>query len=106
MLKKQFKSYTKGLLVIDINKKGMGVAKSPEGIVYFIKNTIPGDIVDVNPYKKRKGYIEAEPIKWLTKSSKRVNPRCDYFGVCGGCKWQNMKMKSNYFTRKRALSMI
>ena len=48
----------------------MGVAKSPEGIVYFIKNTIPGDIVDVNPYKKRKGYIEAEPIKWVTKSTK------------------------------------
>ena len=39
MLKKQFKSYTKSLFVIDINKKGMGVAKSPEGIVYFIKNT-------------------------------------------------------------------
>ena len=91
MLKKPFKSYTKSLSVIDINKKGMGVAKSPEGIVYFIKNTVPGDIVDVNPYKKRKGYIEAEPIKWLTKSTKRANPKCDHFGVCGGCKWQNMK---------------
>lgn len=103
MLKKQFKSYTKGLLVIDVNKKGMGVAKSPEGIVYFIKNTIPGDIVDVNPYKKRKGYIEAEPIKWVTKSSKRVNPRCDYFGVCGGCKWQNMKYEEQLVYKEKSV---
>ena len=103
MLKKQFKSYTKSLSVIDINKKGMGVAKSPEGIVYFIKNTIPGDIVDVNPYKKKKGYIEAEPIKWVTKSTKRVNPKCDHFGVCGGCKWQNMKYEEQLVYKEKSV---
>ena len=103
MLKKQFKSCTKSLSVIDINKKGMGVAKSPEGIVYFIKNTIPGDIVDVNPYKRRKGYIEAEPIKWLTKSTKRVNPKCDHFGICGGCKWQNMKYEEQLVYKEKSV---
>ena len=50
---------------MDINAKGMGVAKSKEGAVYFIKNTVPGDVVDVRVYKKRRGYFEAEPTHWV-----------------------------------------
>ena len=103
MVKKQFKSCTTGLSVIDINKKGMGVAKSAEGIVYFIKNTIPGDVVDVNPYKKRKGYIEAETIMWVIRSNKREITKCSHFGGCGGCKWQNMKYEEQLVYKEKSV---
>lgn len=78
------------LRVIDINAKGMGVAKSEEGAVYFIKNVVPGDLVDVRVYKKRRGYFEAEPLNWIETSVDRVDPPCEHFGVCGGCKWQHL----------------
>ena len=75
---------------MDINAKGMGVAKSKEGAVYFIKNTVPGDVVDVRVYKKRRGYFEAEPTHWVQTSEDRTEPQCEHFGVCGGCKWQHL----------------
>ena len=90
MSRKRLDRQEKALEVIDINTKGMGVAKSAEGAVYFIKNVVPGDIVDIRAYKKRRGYFEAEPIKWVKLSSQRTNPVCLHFGVCGGCKWQHL----------------
>ena len=55
------------LHVVDINAKGLGVAKNKEGAVYFIKDVIPGDVVDVQVYKKGRRYFEANPIKWIKK---------------------------------------
>ena len=66
MSRKSINKIELGLQVIDINAKGMGVAKSEEGAVYFIKNVVPGDVVDVRVYKKQRGYFEAEPTKWIT----------------------------------------
>ena len=39
----------------------------------------------------------------MTKSSKRVNPRCDYFGLCGGCKWQNMKYEEQLVYKEKSV---
>ena len=72
MSRKKINKTEYGLDVIDINSKGLGVAKSKKGVVYFIKNTVPGDIVDIHAYKKRKGHFEAEPIKWIKRSSQRT----------------------------------
>ena len=90
MARKKIDRIEKGLMVIDINAKGMGVAKNDEGVVYFIKDVIPGDVVDVQVYKKGRRYFEAKPIQWITKSPHSTTPPCDYFGVCGGCKLQHL----------------
>lgn len=90
MSRKRIDRQEKGLEIIDINAKGMGVAKTVEGAVYFIKNVVPGDIVDVRVYKKRRGYFEAEPTAWVKTSPQRRTPVCEHFGVCGGCKWQHL----------------
>lgn len=79
------------LEIIDINSLGMGVAKDDSGAVYFIKDTIPGDVVKINIYKKKRDYFEAQPITFLKKSPHRVTPPCNHFGLCGGCKWQHFK---------------
>jgi 23S rRNA (uracil1939-C5)-methyltransferase len=90
MSRKKINRTEQALNVMDINAKGMGVAKSKEGAVYFIKNTVPGDVVDVRVYKKRRGYFEAEPTHWVQTSEDRTEPQCEHFGVCGGCKWQHL----------------
>jgi 23S rRNA (uracil1939-C5)-methyltransferase len=57
MSRKKIDRVEAGLHVVDINAKGMGVAKNDEGVVYFIKDVIPGDVVDVQVYKKGRRYF-------------------------------------------------
>ncbi|RYJ37014.1 RNA methyltransferase [Flavobacterium anhuiense] len=77
--------------VLDAGAKGVSVAKAPDGKVIFIPNVVPGDVVDVQTLKKRKAYYEGKAVKFHELSEYRVDPICEHFGVCGGCKWQNMK---------------
>jgi 23S rRNA (uracil1939-C5)-methyltransferase len=76
--------------VRDAGAKGVSVATAPDGKVVFIPNVVPGDVVDVQTFRKRKAYYEGKAIKFHELSEHRVTPVCDHFGVCGGCKWQNM----------------
>lgn len=78
------------VLIVDAGAKGKSVGKTPEGAVIFVQNTVPGDVVDVETFKKRKAYFEGNAIKFHTYSDKRTTPKCQHFGVCGGCKWQDM----------------
>lgn len=77
--------------VLDAGAKGVSVAKAPDGKVVFIPNVVPGDVVDVQTFKKRKAYYEGKAVKFHEFSEYRTEPVCEHFGVCGGCKWQNMK---------------
>ncbi len=76
--------------VVDAGAKGVCVAKAPDGKIIFVPNVVPGDVVDVQTFKKRKAYYEGKAIKFHEYSKDRVAPVCIHFGVCGGCKWQNM----------------
>ena len=78
------------LEVIDAGAKGKAIAKAADGRVVFINNAVPGDIVSVQTTKKRKAYFEGTAIEIHKASDKRVDPVCEHFGTCGGCKWQNM----------------
>lgn len=76
--------------VVDAGAKGKTIGKAPDGRVIFLSNTVPGDIVDVQVTKKRKAYFEGSATHFHSFSEKRVEPLCEHFGVCGGCKWQDM----------------
>jgi 23S rRNA (uracil1939-C5)-methyltransferase len=54
-------------------------------------------VVDVQTFKKRKAYYEGKAIHFHEFSEYRVEPVCEHFGVCGGCKWQNMNYINNWF---------
>jgi 23S rRNA (uracil1939-C5)-methyltransferase len=95
--KKTDKVIFEHVTVLDAGAKGVSVAKAPEGQVVFIPNVVPGDVVDVQTYKKRKAYFEGKAIKFHSFSEHRVTPICEHFGVCGGCKWQNMKYEQQLF---------
>ena len=75
------------LEIIDAGGEGKAVGKK-DGLTVFVPFAVPGDIVDVEVYKKKKGYAEARILNIKTKSSHRVEPECAHFGLCGGCKWQ------------------
>ncbi len=83
--------------VLDAGAKGVSVAKAPDGKVVFIPNVVPGDVVDVQTFKKRKAYYEGKAVKFHELSEHRVDPVCEHFGVCGGCKWQNMNYDQQLF---------
>ncbi len=76
--------------VIDAGAKGKSVGKAPDGRIIFLSNAVPGDVVDVMTTKKRKAFFEGIATKFHTLSERRTTPKCEHFGVCGGCKWQHM----------------
>ncbi|AWG21899.1 23S rRNA (uracil(1939)-C(5))-methyltransferase RlmD [Flavobacterium faecale] len=86
--------------VLDAGAKGVSVAKAPDGKVVFIPNVVPGDVVDVQTFKKRKAYYEGKAVKFHEFSEHRVEPVCEHFGVCGGCKWQNMNYDQQLFYKQ------
>ena len=79
--------------VIDAGAKGKSIAKAPDGKVIFLNNAVPGDVVDVQTTKKRKAYFEGTAVNFHKYSDQRVEPVCQHFGTCGGCKWQFMDYK-------------
>ena len=79
--------------IIDTATKGKSVAKQ-DGRAIFVQGGVPGDICDIRVFKKQKKFWEARLEKIHTYSDKRTAPKCEHFGVCGGCKWQNMKYSS------------
>ncbi|GAA3770283.1 23S rRNA (uracil(1939)-C(5))-methyltransferase RlmD [Flavobacterium ginsengiterrae] len=86
--------------VLDAGAKGVSVAKAPDGKVIFIPNVVPGDVVDVQTFKKRKAYYEGKAVKFHELSEHRIDPICEHFGVCGGCKWQNMKYSQQLYYKQ------
>ena len=93
--------------VIDAGAKGKAVAIAPDGRVIFISNAVPGDVVTVQTFKKRKNYYEGKVISILKYSDKRVEPKCLYFGTCGGCKWQHMSYEHQlYYKQKEVVNNL
>lgn len=91
------------LEVIDAGAKGKAVARAEDGRVVFINNAVPGDIATVQTHKKRKSYYEGVAISFSKYSEKRVDPVCEYFGTCGGCKWQHMGYEHQLFFKQKEI---
>ncbi|GAA3590265.1 23S rRNA (uracil(1939)-C(5))-methyltransferase RlmD [Flavivirga amylovorans] len=90
--------------VIDAGAKGKTIAKAPDGKVIFLPNAVPGDIIDVQTFKKRKAYYEGKAIAFHKLSDKRTEPECEHFGTCGGCKWQNMAYDHQLFYKQKEVT--
>ena len=59
-----------------------------DGMVVFVDFAVPGDVVDIQVYKKKKNYMEGFIKRIVKPSEHRLEPFCAHFGVCGGCRWQ------------------
>lgn len=92
------------IYVIDAGAKGKSIGKAPEGQVIFIDNAVPGDVVNIQTYKKRKGYFHGKAVDIIEYSDKRTQPVCQHFGVCGGCKWQDMGYEHQLFYKQKEVA--
>ena len=59
-------------------------------MVVFVPFCVPGDVCDVQIRRKKHSFAEGEVVRFIKYSNVRATPFCAHFGVCGGCKWQNL----------------
>ncbi len=86
--------------ITDIGAEGKALARVNDMVV-FTTHAIPGDVVDLQVTKKRKKYQEARIVKIHEKSADRVEAFCEYFGICGGCKWQFLPYEKQLFYKQQ-----
>ena len=98
--------FFKNIEIIDTANKGKSIAKH-DGRVIFVQGGVPGDICDITVFKRKKKFWEARIEKIHTYSKNRTEPKCEHFGTCGGCKWQNMRYQSQlYFKQNEVLNNL
>jgi 23S rRNA (uracil-5-)-methyltransferase rumA len=70
-------------------------------MVVFVPFVVPGDVVDLQVCKKRNSYCEATVVRMVQPSPIRIAPKCEHFGICGGCKWQNLPYKEQLAAKQQ-----
>lgn len=75
--------------ITDVAAEGKALARVNDMVV-FVPFVVSGDVVDLKIRKKKHSYCEAEVVRFVKYSETRAVPVCQHFGVCGGCKWQNL----------------
>jgi 23S rRNA (uracil1939-C5)-methyltransferase len=100
------KPFYEQVTITDIGAEGKAIARVNDMVV-FTTHAIPGDVVDLQVTKKRKKYQEARVVKVHEKSADRVEAFCNYFGVCGGCKWQFLPYeKQLYYKQQQVVDQL
>ena len=78
-----------GLEITTLAAEGKAMGRWND-VVVFVPLTVPGDVVDVQIRSKRRRFMEGFVVRYVKKSPLRAEAFCEHFGVCGGCKWQNL----------------
>ncbi len=89
MARKKAYPLIEGLKITTLAAEGKAMGKHND-IVVFVPLTVPGDVVDVQIRSKRRRFMEGFVVRYVEKSPIRTEAFCEHFGVCGGCKWQNL----------------
>ena len=87
MSKKKTDLVLENVTIESVAAEGKALARV-DGTVVFVEFAVPGDVVDIQVYKKKKNYMEGFVKRLITPSPRRLEPFCEHFGVCGGCRWQ------------------
>lgn len=97
------KKFLQNIQVIDIAEEGKGIGKSDE-MVIFIDKAVPGDLVDVEVMRRKKKFYEARIQQIVKPSEHRMDPFCQHFGACGGCKWQHMSYEAQLQFKQKSVT--
>lgn len=98
------KPLVEDILITGLAEKGRGVGRDAGGKVYFIKDTAPGDIVDAQVFRARKGFVEAFVTRYKHYSPDRAQPFCPHFDYCGGCSFQHIQYSMQLAEKQRMVS--
>jgi 23S rRNA (uracil1939-C5)-methyltransferase len=74
-----------------VGSKGKSIGVADDGKTIIIEGGAPGDVVSILTTKQRKSYYQGKITEFHKYSDIRTTPKCEHFGVCGGCKWQHIK---------------
>jgi len=91
--------------ITDIAAQGKALTRI-DNFVTFVLNALPGDVVDVQVVRRRKSYQDAYAVRFHSLSDKRSVPFCEHFGICGGCRWQDLKYSEQLFYKQKEVSDI
>ena len=72
-----------------------------KNLVVFVPFCVPGDIADIQIRRRKHSFAEGEVVRIVTPSPKRIAPKCEHFGLCGGCKWQNVPYSEQIAYKER-----
>ena len=89
--------------VHDVAFGGEGVARVDDFVV-FVPFVIPGEIVEAEVTEVKKKFARARLVRVLTPSPERVEPRCEYFGKCGGCQYQHLAYPAQLRVKHKQIS--
>lgn len=88
-------------LITALDHEGRGIAHVDEKIL-FIDNAMVGETVKFKVFKRKKKALFAKSLDILRSSTERVEPICEYFGMCGGCSMQHFEISSQIAHKQRA----
>ena len=77
------------ITITDYAAEGKSLARVDDMVV-FVPWAVPGDVCDLQVRRKKHSFMEAEVIRYKKYSNVRTQPICQHFGICGGCKWQQL----------------
>ena len=77
------------ITITDYAAEGKSIARVDDMVV-FVPWAVPGDVCDLQVRRKKHSFMEAEVIRYHQYSKVRTQPFCQHFGICGGCKWQQI----------------
>lgn len=97
------KKTLRNVTITGIADKGKGVGKTEDGRVVFVEEVAPGDVVDVLVLRKKKSVMQGIPLEYHQYSADRVEPFCEHFHVCGGCKWQHLSYEKQLAHKEKVV---
>ena len=74
-----------------------------DGQVIFVPYGVPGDVIEIDIFHKRRNFARARITEILRPSSHRVIPPCRFFGSCGGCEWQHVDYEQQLIYKANAV---
>ncbi|CAI06520.1 23S rRNA (uracil(1939)-C(5))-methyltransferase RlmD [Aromatoleum aromaticum] len=89
-------------VIESLDHEGRGVAHV-DGKVVFVEGALAGEQVEYTVYRQRPSYDLAEATRIIKASAQRVRPRCEHFGVCGGCSMQHLDSVAQAAAKQRVL---
>lgn len=89
-------------IIESLDHEARGIARL-EGKTVFVDSALPGETVEYASFRRKPSYELAHLINVLKPSNVRVEPRCPYFGICGGCAMQHMEPAAQVAAKQRVL---
>lgn len=89
--------------IADAAAEGKSVARYNDKVI-FVQNGVPGDIVKLDVFKNKRRFYEARVVEVVKPGPWRIDPTCAHFGICGGCKWQNMDYAQQLHYKQKQVS--